>query len=107
MSYDEYWRNGNAGPNRPRFGCQSGAPASTEPNQASTLMKAPLGESARSRRPVLWTVGEVSDVLRLEPETIRKRAREGRMPGAVMLGRQWRFEVDQILGMLKPVPSRI
>ena len=39
---------------------------------------------------VLWTVQDVAQYLRLEPETVRSMARRGELP-AVKMGRIWRF----------------
>ena len=47
----------------------------------------------------LWTVEDVARYLRLEPETVRNLAREGKLP-AIKIGRIWRFRkssLDQIL----------
>lgn len=43
----------------------------------------------------LWTVKEVSEYLRLKPETVRMMARNGRLP-SIKIGRVWRFETNQI-----------
>ncbi len=43
----------------------------------------------------LWTVKEVALILRLEPETVRNKARKGDLP-ALRLGRVWRFIPEQI-----------
>ena len=43
----------------------------------------------------LWTVEEVAKYLRLEPETIRSMAREGKLP-AIKVGRVWRFRRKQV-----------
>ena len=38
----------------------------------------------------LWTVNDVAEYLRLEPETVRAMARMGKLP-AIKVGRVWRF----------------
>lgn len=42
-----------------------------------------------------WTVEEVAKYLRLEPETIRSMAREGKLP-AIKVGRVWRFRRELV-----------
>gem|GEM_PF-2214148 len=44
----------------------------------------------------LWTVEEVAEYLRLKPATIRRMAREGKIP-AIKVGKSWRFSENQIL----------
>lgn len=43
----------------------------------------------------LWTVEDVSAYLRLEPDTVRTMAREGKLP-AIKLGRVWRFNRQDV-----------
>ena len=43
----------------------------------------------------LWTVDDVAQYLRLEPDTVRALARDGKLP-AIKLGRVWRFRQDEI-----------
>ncbi len=38
----------------------------------------------------LWTINDTAQFLSLEPDTVRKMARDGRIP-AFKLGRVWRF----------------
>jgi excisionase family DNA binding protein len=38
----------------------------------------------------IWTVEEVAEYLKLQPETIRSMARRGELP-AIKLGKVWRF----------------
>jgi len=38
----------------------------------------------------LWTVEDVADYLKLQPETIRSMARRGELP-ALKIGKVWRF----------------
>ena len=52
----------------------------------------------------LWTVEEVAQYLRLDPDTVRVMARRGRLPG-VRVGRVWRFSkerLDASLGVARP-----
>jgi excisionase family DNA binding protein len=51
-----------------------------------------LGES-------LWTVDDVAEYLKLQPETIRSMARRGELP-AIKLGKVWRFNKIAIHEML-------
>ena len=48
----------------------------------------------------LWTVEEVAEYLRLEPNTVRAMARRGELP-AIKLGRRWRFHNSAIKGLLR------
>ena len=43
----------------------------------------------------LLTVDDVAYFLRLEPDTVRALARDGKLP-AIKLGRVWRFKQDEI-----------
>jgi len=47
----------------------------------------------------LWTVEEVAEYLKLQPETIRSMARRGELP-AIKLGKFWRFRKTAIHDML-------
>jgi len=47
----------------------------------------------------LWTVEELADYLKLQPETIRSMARRGELP-AIKLGKVWRFQKSAIYEML-------
>jgi excisionase family DNA binding protein len=47
----------------------------------------------------LWTVDEVADYLKLQPETIRSMARRGELP-ALKIGKVWRFQRHAIHEML-------
>jgi excisionase family DNA binding protein len=47
----------------------------------------------------LWTVEEVAEYLKLQPETIRSMARRGELP-AIKLGKVWRFRQTAIHAML-------
>ncbi len=47
----------------------------------------------------LWTVEDVADYLKLQPETIRNMARRGELP-AIKIGKVWRFRQQAIHEML-------
>ncbi len=47
----------------------------------------------------LWTVEDVADYLKLQPETIRSMARRGELP-ALKIGKVWRFQRNAIREML-------
>ncbi len=47
----------------------------------------------------LWTVEDVADYLKLQPETIRSMARRGELP-AIKIGKVWRFQRHAIHEML-------
>jgi excisionase family DNA binding protein len=47
----------------------------------------------------LWTVEDVADYLKLQPETIRSMARRGELP-ALKIGKVWRFQKHAINEML-------
>lgn len=47
----------------------------------------------------LWTVLDVAEFLRLEPETVRTMAREGKLPG-IKVGRAWRFKKITVIKQL-------
>jgi excisionase family DNA binding protein len=47
----------------------------------------------------LWTVDEVAEYLKLQPDTIRSMARRGELP-AIKLGKVWRFTKIAIHEML-------
>jgi excisionase family DNA binding protein len=44
----------------------------------------------------LVTVEEAAESLRISKETIRRWLREGSIPGAMKVGRQWRIDLDQL-----------
>ncbi len=47
----------------------------------------------------LWTINDTAQFLSLEPDTVRKMARDGRIP-ALKLGRVWRFYPDEVRNWL-------
>jgi len=42
-------------------------------------------------QPQYYTVEEAAEILRAHPETIRRMARKGEIPGVVQLGNTWRI----------------
>lgn len=60
--------------------------------------------------PVLLTAEEVADLLRLNERTVRNMSNRGEIPGAVRVGREWRFKVADIESLIgrklpKELPS--
>jgi excisionase family DNA binding protein len=53
--------------------------------------------------PAFLTSKEVAGILRIDEKTVRRRARDGQIPGASRFGRQWRFASGQILRAFLPV----
>ena len=54
-----------------------------------------------------YTPEEVANHYRVDPATIRRLCREGNVPGAKQIGKQWRIprsfvEDDTNVGLLKP-----
>jgi len=49
-----------------------------------------------------WTVEDLAEYLKLQPETIRSMARRGELP-AIKLGKVWRFQRTAINEMLVSV----
>ncbi len=54
----------------------------------------------------LVTVEEAAESLRISKETLRRWLREGSIPGALKVGRQWRIDLDQLRQHLKMRPQR-
>ncbi|RKX45643.1 MAG: DNA-binding protein [Thermotogae bacterium] len=50
---------------------------------------------------VLLTVQEAARLLRLAPAVVRRAAREGRLPGAVKVGREWRFRLHDLVDWIE------
>lgn len=48
----------------------------------------------------IMTVDETARLLRIHPETLREKARQGKIP-ALKVGRQWRFVRDQLDAWLR------
>lgn len=46
------------------------------------------------------TAQEVAQVLRVSPDTIRRKAKKGIIPG-FQVGDAWRFEMDRVLRVLE------
>ncbi len=59
----------------------------------------PMEDKDPSSSGPLWTVEEVADYLKLQPETIRSMARRGELP-AIKIGKVWRFRQQAIHEML-------
>ena len=68
--------------------------------QANNRLKNELPERFGEETEPLLTVHELSRYLRLEPQTIRTLARDGKIP-ALKIGRIWRFRRTEILQALK------
>ena len=49
----------------------------------------------------LWTVEEVAEYLRVQPETVRAKARKGEFPAYKVGKRIWRFDIKDIKACLK------
>jgi len=49
----------------------------------------------------LWTVEEVAEYLRVQPETVRAKARKGEFPAYKVGKRIWRFDIKEINACLK------
>lgn len=55
---------------------------------------APVRDSAiEARRDEFLTVKEYAFMVKQNPESVRRRLRAGRQPGAVRVGGQWRIDV--------------
>lgn len=70
-------------------------PIDTMPSSISILK---VNDSGLFTDP-LWTVEDVADYLKLQPETIRSMARRGELP-ALKIGKVWRFQRKAIHEML-------
>ena len=60
-----------------------------------------MSHSAPAASEHLWTVEEVADYLRLQPETVRTKARKGEFPAYKLGKRIWRFDIKEINACLK------
>ena len=49
----------------------------------------------------LWTVEEVAEYLRVQPEMVRAKARKGEFPAYKVGKRIWRFDIKEINACLK------
>lgn len=74
-------------------------PAETETNPLEAT------ELSSQNTDHLWTVDDVARYLRLEPETVRAKARRGELP-AIKLGRIWRFRKSKVYELVKNVESQ-
>ncbi|MBI3910903.1 MAG: helix-turn-helix domain-containing protein [Armatimonadetes bacterium] len=59
--------------------------------------------TSSSAAPALYTVEEVAEKLRLQPETVRQMARDKRLP-ARKVGRVWRFVPEEVQAWLQSQP---
>ena len=57
--------------------------------------------SAPAASEYLWTVEEVAEYLRVQPETVRAKARKGELPAYKVGKRIWRFDIKEINASLK------
>jgi excisionase family DNA binding protein len=48
----------------------------------------------------LFTVEQVAELITKSAYTVRKMARNGRIPGARKIGRDWRFPHDKVARMI-------
>jgi excisionase family DNA binding protein len=58
---------------------------------------------------LFYTTEEVARILRMKERTVQSLAEEEKIPGAVRLGRQWRFDRDALqryVGRQLPEPER-
>jgi excisionase family DNA binding protein len=71
------------------------------PNEKSTFYEmSTRQENDLAKVPdTLWTVEDLAEYLKLQPETIRSMARRGELP-AIKLGKVWRFQRTAINEML-------
>jgi len=60
-----------------------------------SLQESKVSQTISPQTEPLWTVEEIAGYLRLEPETVRSMAREGKLPAA-KVGKVWRFRHAQI-----------
>ena len=51
----------------------------------------------------LLSLKEAAEVLKIGVRTLEKLCREGKMPGAIRIGRQWRIDFDALMGQVKQV----
>ena len=58
-------------------------------------------DSSIVEKPEVLTVDEVSDLLKVSPQTIYNMVKDGRLP-ASKVGREWRFNRIEIEKVLKP-----
>lgn len=56
--------------------------------------------AAQQQLPDVLTLEEAAEYLRVSPELLRRKAREGLIPG-VRIGRHWRFSRRQLLEWLE------
>lgn len=54
-----------------------------------------------SKLPLLVTLGEVADALRLEEETVRRHFTSGKFPG-IKIGGTWRMREEDLRALITP-----
>lgn len=68
----------------------------------STL--SPRGLERRVKRPVVMTIEELSEYLKVSKSSLYKLAQKGSLPGK-KIGKHWRFHRDAIDAWIKDQPS--
>lgn len=63
-------------------------------------MQPRVAAALESEPPRLLTSGQVARILSISMRTVTRLADEGRIPGAIKIGGQWRFLASEILGLL-------
>lgn len=53
------------------------------------------------------TTTEAAGVLKINPKTLARWLEEGRVPGALKLGRQWRISPADLKALLKPPGGQV
>jgi excisionase family DNA binding protein len=69
------------------------------PDQSQVPYRSPEFQSPITEP--LWTVEDVAQYLKLEPETVRAMARNGKLP-AIKIGKVWRFKKSALNKVLYP-----
>jgi excisionase family DNA binding protein len=77
--------------------CSDHEPAEAEMEQVEANL--PVSKPSSALADPLWTVEDVADYLKLQPETIRSMARRGELP-ALKIGKVWRFQRHAIHALL-------
>jgi excisionase family DNA binding protein len=47
--------------------------------------------------PQILTVEQAANLLQMDTQTVRRLSREGNMPGAIKVGKFWRFDKNKIM----------
>ena len=82
--------------------------ASRSPEKAAALAELlrPPDRLTEDDSPRLLSAGEAGQRLGVNPRTLQRAARAGRVPGATRCGRSWRFEANE-LALLPPTGSAL